>query len=150
MLKETLTEIFERDLKRLITELNLYKDENNLWKIQAGISNAAGNLTLHLLGNLNYYIGAALGHTGYVRYRDDEFALKNIPRADLITNIENCILIVKHTLQLLPEAAIEKDFPVAVFNEPRSTAFILVHLATHVSYHLGQVNYHRRLLDQAI
>lgn len=147
MLKETLTELFERDLKKLITEINLYKDENNLWKVQHGISNSAGNLTLHLLGNLNHFIGATLGHTGYVRYRDDEFKLKNIPRADLVTNIDNCILIVKTTLNKLPAEDLEKDFPQEVFGKVQTTIFMLLHLSTHLSYHLGQINYHRRLLD---
>src|SRR5580765_4676289 len=110
MLKETLTEIFERDLQKLIAEINLYKDENNLWLVKEGISNSAGNLCLHLAGNLNHFIGATLGNTGYVRHRDDEFSLKNIPRQDLLMNIDNCILIVHSTLQKLTDADLEKDF----------------------------------------
>jgi len=148
MLKETLTEIFERDLQKLATEINLYKDEDKLWLVKEGISNSAGNLCLHLLGNLNHFIGATLGHTGYVRYREDEFSLKNIPRQDLITNIENCKLIVKGSLTNLPEPEMQKDFPLNVFGKITSTEFMLVHLAAHLSYHLGQINYHRRLLDQ--
>ncbi len=148
MLKETLSLLFERDLKKLLTEINLYKDEVNLWIIKEGISNSAGNLCLHLLGNLNHFIGATLGHTGYVRYRDDEFRLKNILRQDLAINIENCILILKKTLKDLPEEALGKDFPLEVFGKKDETQFILVHLATHLNYHLGQINYHRRLVDQ--
>lgn len=147
MLKETLSQIFERDLNRLLTEINLYKDEDKLWVVKEGTSNSAGNLCLHLLGNLNHFIGATLGHTGYVRYRDDEFSLKHIPRQDLSINIGNCILIVKNTLKDLPEEDLEKDFPLEVFGKKDSTEFILVHLATHLTYHLGQINYHRRLLD---
>ncbi len=147
MLKETLSEIFERDLQKLIIEINLYKDENNLWLIKEGISNSAGNLCLHLVGNLNHFIGATLGHTGYVRHRDDEFSLKNILRQDLLINIENCILIIKDTLNKLPAEDLEKDFPLEVFNRTVKTGFMLVHLAAHLSYHLGQINYHRRLLE---
>ena len=147
MLKETLMEIFERDLNKLVTEINLYRDENNLWVIKEGIGNSAGNLSLHLLGNLNHFIGATLGHTGYVRHRDDEFSLKNIPRQDIILNIGNCILTVKDTLgKLIPED-FEKDFPLEVFGKKMKTGFMLVHLSTHLAYHLGQINYHRRLLD---
>jgi Protein of unknown function (DUF1572) len=146
MLKESLIEIFERDLNRLITEINLYRDENNLWLVKDGISNSAGNLTLHLLGNLNYYIGAVLGHTGYIRHREDEFALKKILRADLITNIENCIVIVKNALNKLSPEDLKKDFPVEVKDKISTTDFILIHLTTHLTYHLGQINYHRRLL----
>ena len=147
MLKETLIGIFERDLHKLITEINLYSDENNLWVIKQGISNSAGNLCLHLVGNLNHFIGATLGNTGYIRYRDDEFTLKNILRQDLIINIENCILIVKNTLTKLPEEEMEKDFPIEVFGRTVKTEFMLIHLTTHLTYHLGQINYHRRLLD---
>ena len=147
MLKETLSEIFERDLQKLITEISLYKDEDNLWLIKEGISNSAGNLCLHLVGNLNHFIGATLGQTGYVRHRDDEFSLKNIPRQDLIINIENCILIVKNIMKKLPDEEMEKDFPLEIFGRKVKTEFMLIHLTTHLAYHLGQINYHRRLLD---
>ena len=148
MLKKILPDIFERDLRKLIDEIDLYKDEDNLWKIAPGISNSAGNLCLHIIGNLSHFIGATLGHTGYVRHRDDEFALKNIPRQDLVTNIENTILIVKKTFAELKEEEFEKDFPLQVFGRPEKTDFMLVHLAAHLNYHLGQINYHRRMIDQ--
>lgn len=148
MLQATLIEIYERDLNRLNEEINLYAQEENLWEIKAGISNSAGNLCLHLLGNLNHFIGATLGHTGYVRHRDDEFNLKNIPRQDLVTNIGNCSLVVKETLSKLTAEDFEKDFPLQLNGRTLSTTHMLVHLAAHLSYHLGQINYHRRLIDQ--
>lgn len=147
MLTETLTQLFERDLKRLANEISLYKDESHIWTVQKDISNSAGNLCLHLLGNLNHFIGATLGHTGYVRHRDDEFSLKNIPRQDLLLNISNCLIIVTETLQKLPEKDLAADFPIEVFGKKDSTEYMLIHLATHLSYHLGQINYHRRLVD---
>lgn len=147
MLTETLIRFFERDLQKLATEIGLYKDEDRIWLVSPGISNSAGNLCLHLVGNLNHFIGATLGHTGYVRYRDDEFSLKNIPRQDLLINIKNTRLIVKEVLSNLPEADLQKDFPLEIFGKKDSTEFILIHLATHLTYHLGQINYHRRLLD---
>ena len=147
MLKEALIKIFERDLQKLRTEINLYKDESNLWLIKEGISNSAGNLCLHLLGNLNHFIGAILGNTGYIRHRENEFKLKNIPRQELLLNIDNCIFIVKKSLQHLPEEDLEKDFPIQVFDRTDKTDFMLLHLAAHLDYHLGQINYHRRLLD---
>ncbi|MBL7702057.1 MAG: DinB family protein [Ferruginibacter sp.] len=148
MVTVTLTELFERDLQRLKKEIELYKDEDNLWIVKEGINNTAGNLCLHLLGNLNYYIGATLGNTGYIRHRDDEFSLKNIPRQDLVLNIENCRLIIKSSLDKLEEQDLEKEFPVQVFEHKVTTLFMLMHLTTHLTYHLGQINYHRRLLDQ--
>jgi hypothetical protein len=147
MVTDTLTELFERDLRRLKNEIELYKDEDNLWVVKEGISNTAGNLCLHIIGNLNHFIGAILGHTGYVRYRDDEFNLKNILRQDIITNLDNCILIVNETLKKLTTDDLEKDFPLEKHGTIVSTEHMLIHLYGHLSYHLGQINYHRRLLD---
>jgi uncharacterized damage-inducible protein DinB len=147
MITDALIELFERDLQKLKTEIELYKDEDNLWLVKEGISNSAGNLCLHLIGNLSHFIGATLGNTGYVRHREDEFSLKNIPRQDLITNIENCRLIVKTTLVKLTVTDLEKEFPQQVFDKKVSTEMMLMHLTTHLTYHLGQINYHRRLLD---
>lgn len=147
MITDTLITLFERDLQKLKTEIELYKDEDYLWFIKKGIDNSAGNLCLHLIGNLSHFIGATLGNTGYVRHREDEFSLKNIPRQDLITNIENCRLIVKNTLVKLRAADLEKEFPQNVFDKSINTEMMLMHLATHLTYHLGQINYHRRLLD---
>ena len=147
MLKDTLIELFDRDLQKLKIEINLYKDENNLWIVKEGISNSAGNLCLHLVGNLNHFIGAALGQSGYVRHRDDEFALRNIIRDDLLLNIENCILVLNATFSKLTEADLEKDFPFEKHGTVVTTMHMLLHLFGHLSYHLGQINYHRRLLD---
>src|ERR1700690_4209536 len=96
-----ITSLFERDINKLIEEINLYKNENDLWKIKEGISNSAGNLTLHLIGNLNYFIGATLGNTGYVRERDKEFSLKNIPRVQLVEDLKKANEVIKNTLPLL-------------------------------------------------
>lgn len=142
----TLIEIFDRDLNKLITEINLYKDEERLWIIKDGIGNSAGNLCLHLIGNLNHFIGAILGNTGYVREREKEFSLKNIPRKELIQSIENTITVIKESLSKLTATDFEKLFPLEVFGKPLTTGFMLLHLTTHLAYHLGQINYHRRLL----
>ena len=147
MMTDTLIELFERDLQKLKNEIELYKAEENLWIVKEGIANSAGNLCLHLVGNLNHFIGATLGNTGYVRHREDEFSLKNIPRQNLVTNIENCVLIVKTTLQKLTSDDLEKEFPQKVFEKSINTEMMLMHLTTHLTYHLGQINYHRRLLD---
>jgi len=147
MIKESLIEIFERDLNKLITEINAYKEEHSLWLIKEGISNSAGNLCLHLIGNLNHFIGAVLGNSGYVREREKEFTLQNIPRKELVNSVEKTITVVKNSLANLPEAEMEKNFPIEVFGKPLTTGFLLIHLTTHLTYHLGQINYHRRLLD---
>lgn len=147
MLANELASILTRDLKKFREEISAYRDEDKLWLTPQGISNPPGNLCLHILGNLNHFIGATLGHTGYVRHRDDEFALKNIPRQDLLTNLDNTALIVSDTLSKLSDDDLEKEYPLEFLGERHSTRFMLAQLAGHLNYHLGQVNYHRRLLD---
>ena len=142
-----ITSLFERDLNKLAEEINLYKNEEDLWKIKDGISNSGGNLTLHLIGNLNHFIGAILGNTGYIRERDKEFSLKNIPRAELVEDIKRTNEVIKNTLLHLSEEELKKDFPVPINDKTSSTSFILLHLLAHLNYHLGQVNYHRRLIS---
>jgi len=146
-LQTTLYRLFERDLTRLKVELNLYSDEQIIWQTTGQISNTAGNLTLHLLGNLNTYIGAVLGGTDYVRDRPAEFSLKNIPRESLLEQIDALLIILKTPLSELPDTVLEEEYPLLVFEEKTSTEYFLVHLTTHLAYHLGQINYHRRLLD---
>lgn len=147
MLTAVLAGIFERDINKLKNEILQYKTEENLWIVENNIANSAGNLCLHLIGNLNTYIGKELGNTGYVRDRPLEFSAKHVPRHELIDKIDDVAAIVAETMQHVSEDTLAKEYPVVVFQEPSSTEFMLIHLATHLSYHLGQINYHRRLLD---
>ncbi|WP_293906465.1 DUF1572 family protein [Sphingobacterium sp. UBA5670] len=148
MLIQTLKSLFHRDLKKLRDEISLYRQEENMWIIENCISNSAGNLCLHLIGNLQTYIGAEIGKTGYIRDRAAEFSLKDIPRSILLDKIDDTIAVVTKALDLLSEDQLEEIYPILVFEEKTTTAYFLVHLTTHLTYHLGQINYHRRLLDQ--
>ncbi|MET0462747.1 MAG: DUF1572 family protein [Chitinophagaceae bacterium] len=147
MLTEILSQLFTRDLNKLKAEILAYRNENKIWIIDKEIKNSAGNLCLHLIGNLNTYIGAQMGNSGYQRDRESEFSLKDIPVQQLVKMIEETIVTIQSSLERLPASALAAQHPFAVFEHKTSTEFLLVHLATHLSYHLGQVNYHRRLLD---
>jgi uncharacterized damage-inducible protein DinB len=147
MIIKILQELFTRDLLKLKVEINLYQNEENLWLVAPGIANSGGNLCLHLLGNLNAYIGAEIGKTGYIRDRPLEFSQKNTPKEELIARIEATIPIVHDALESLIEFDLEQEYPLLVFAERRTYAFFLTHLATHLAYHIGQINYHRRLLE---
>lgn len=147
MLIDTLIQLFERDLNRLINEIGLYKEEATIWKIEKGISNSAGNLTLHLIGNLNTYIGKELGGTGYVRNRELEFSTKFIKRDFLLEQLNATLGMVKTTLSGLSNDDLMQEYPILVFTEKTTTEYLLVHLTTHLAYHLGQINYHRRLIE---
>jgi len=147
MLTDTLKILFNRDLNKLKGEIQLYRSEAMLWHIEKEIANSAGNLCLHLIGNLNTYIGAELGKICYTRNRELEFSLKDIPKDELIKRIEETIAVVNESLDQLTEDQLKSEYPLLVFKEKTSTEYFLVHLVTHLGYHLGQINYHRRLLD---
>ncbi|MBW4362255.1 DUF1572 family protein [Flavobacterium taihuense] len=145
---ETIRTLFNRDLNRLKIEIESYQNESKIWHIEKSISNSAGNLCLHLIGNLNTYIGAQIGNTNYLRNRELEFSNKNVPKALLLAQIETTIQIINDSLTLLADEDLKKEYPILVFETKTSTEFLLIHLTTHLAYHLGQINYHRRLLDR--
>ncbi len=148
MLIDILKTLFKRDLNKLKTEIAAYEKVENIWLVDKNITNSAGNLCLHLVGNLNHFIGTILGETGYVRQRELEFSLKNIPSATLIQQVEETADMIVKVLSELTEADLTKDYPIIVFKDSISTGLFLTHLTTHLTYHTGQINYHRRLLDE--
>lgn len=148
MLKETFIFLYERDLQKVIDEIELYKSDDDLWKMENEIPNSAGNLALHLIGNINHYFGANLGNTDYKRERELEFSDKNISREQIVENLENATEVVKTTLQNLPEERFEEIYSEEFGGEKRKTFSVVVHLLSHLNYHLGQINYHRRLLSK--
>ncbi|WP_158978454.1 DUF1572 family protein [Cellulophaga sp. L1A9] len=145
---ETLKVLFKRDLLKLKSEIESYKEEASLWKVDKNITNSAGNLCLHIVGNLNAFIGVPFGETKYKRDRPAEFSLNNVSRSVLIKQIDSTILVVEKSLATIKEADLENDSPIVLSRE-KSTAidYYLTHLVTHLFYHLGQVNYHRRFFE---
>ncbi|WP_300688537.1 DinB family protein [Chryseobacterium sp.] len=147
MITESLKSLYNRDLNKLKTEIEAYQNEENLWKTDKNIANSAGNLCLHLVGNLNHFIGTHLGNTGYVRHRELEFSLKAVPRKELIEKIRATTVVIETALSQLSEDDLKKEYPLVVFEDTMTTDYFLIHLIAHLDYHLGQINYHRRLLD---
>ncbi|AUC86332.1 DinB superfamily protein [Polaribacter sp. ALD11] len=145
---KSLITFLERDLNKLITEIELYKNEANIWRLEKNISNSAGNLTLHLIGNLHTFIGKEIGQTNYIRNRELEFSQKNVPRQTLINRINETIEMVNKSLISVTDKELNEDYPVLKFSKVESTEYLLIHLTIHLTYHLGQINYHRRLLDK--
>lgn len=147
MIVNSIKSIFIRDLSKLKGEIESYPNENSIWEIRSDINNSAGNLTLHLIGNLNTYIGAELNKTGYIRNRELEFTRKNVPRVQLIQSIEATISVIENVLDQLSVTDLKKEYPTLIWEKKTSTEYVLIHLTTHLAYHLGQINYHRRLLN---
>jgi uncharacterized damage-inducible protein DinB len=147
MLRKVLAELYERDLDKLKTEIQSYANEEDLWKLADGISNSGGSLCLHLTGNLKHFFGAVLGNTGFERDRDSEFANKDVSRTEMIADIDVTKNVVLSTIAGLTEEDLDKVYPIEVFGKPMTTGFFITHLATHFNYHLGQINYHRRIVS---
>jgi uncharacterized damage-inducible protein DinB len=146
MLNELVT-LFDRDLDRLLQELNLFRDEAHLWQTTGTIKNAAGNLCLHLVGNLNNFIGKNLGNLPYTRDRDAEFSRRGVPKQNLVEMVEETKHRVHASLTSLPKEQLDKTYVENVLGYEMTTGFFLLHLAAHLSYHLGQINYIRRALE---
>jgi uncharacterized damage-inducible protein DinB len=142
-----LNNLFCRDLRLLKEEILKYKNAQNLWKTNKNIANSGGNLCLHLIGNLQHFIGAQLGDTGYVRDRNMEFSEKDVSLEKLSIMIDEVIDMISHTLSKIKELKLKEIYPIEVFGKPMTIGYFLMHLSGHLRYHLGQINYHRRLLD---
>jgi uncharacterized damage-inducible protein DinB len=146
MLATMIAGVFTRDLKALRRELEAYGDERDLWAMPKGVSNSAGNLAMHLTGNLRAFIGSQLGGTGYVRDRDAEFNRRDVPRTELLAQLDEALTAVAQTMPKLSDADLAKPFPMPIGGATVTTSDFLIHLATHLTYHLGQIDYHRRVV----
>lgn len=142
----TYKKYYSAALDACVKEIEQYKNEEDLWKIIPGTLNSGGNLALHLIGNLKYFFGTVLGNTGYVRNRDAEFALKNIPAQQVIAQLKEAKDVVLQVLENLTISDFEKDYPTNVQNIEGSIGNMILRLVTHLNYHLGQINYHRRII----
>ncbi len=142
-----LSTLFDRDLQRLHNEIAAFRQEAHLWQTSGHVPNPAGNLALHLVGNLSAYIGDQIGHRPYVRDRPAEFAARDVPQQELLRRIGHTREVVLASLQALPAADLALPYPEEVLGYKMTTGFFLVHLLAHLSYHLGQINYLRRTLE---
>jgi hypothetical protein len=133
-----------RDLDGFIAELRAYPDEASVWALPPGFLNSGGTLAMHAAGNLRHFIGTVLGETSYVRDRDREFAARGVPRAELIAELEAARADVDGILRVLDPERVDEVFPIRIGGEQLGTSRVLVHLATHLAWHLGQIDYHRR------
>lgn len=147
MLNSVLANFYERDIRKLIEEVNLFKNEEDLWRTQGSVTNSSGNLVLHIIGGLNYLIGTTLGQTGYIRDRDQEFIRKGVERKELVAQLEALIPMINKTVNALTQEDMDAEYPI-FFDKPHtSTYYVLVQLLLHLNYHLGQVNYLRRIFE---
>jgi len=138
--------LLRRDLDAFKAEIAALPDEAALWHKPAGIPNAAGNLALHVSGNLQHFIGGILGGNGYVRNREQEFAQRSGERAGILQELARARSAVESVLPGLGAEALAKDFPVAIDGVHLPTGVFLMRMTVHLAYHLGQVNFLRRMM----
>lgn len=146
MLKDLLV-ILLRDLDTLGREIELYPTDEAVWTDVKGLPNSGGTLVLHLVGNLRHFIGAALGETGYLRDREAEFSTRGISRDELAGLVATAREDVVRVVGGLSPDVLSTTFPVQLGGRAFGTRIFLLHLATHLSYHLGQIDYHRRVVS---
>lgn len=138
--------VLTRDLRALRREVEAYPSDADLWRAAPGVTNPGGTLALHLAGNLQHFVGHVLGGSGYVRQRDAEFSRRDVPRAEVLAEIDRALAAVAAGLAGVPEDRLDAEFPEPMGKHRLTTAQALLHLVTHCAYHLGQVDYHRRLI----
>ncbi len=141
--------LYTRELGKLKLEITAYGQDDDMWIVLPGTINSGGNLVQHLIGNLRTYIGLALGQVPYIRDRDAEFGKRLFTQARLLAEIDVLLPVLESTISELSDADLQKDYPrdVLVMFPEQSVSMILMHLLTHLSYHLGQINYHRRVVN---
>ncbi len=135
-----------RDLTSVTDQVEAYPDDGSLWADAPGIANTGGTLALHIAGNLHHFIGTVLGSATYVRNRDAEFNARGASRAEIVKALKAAQHDVATSLENLPEDALAEDFPEQIGGAALSTEQALLHFAAHLTYHLGQIDYHRRFV----
>lgn len=143
-----LTSLLLRDLASLQKEIAAYPDDDSLWVTLPGTGNSGGNLALHVAGNLRHFIGALMGNSGYVRERELEFSTKSLSRIQVNEILDACEKEIRLALSKCDDSILLTDFPAEIKGTDRQTGAVLMHLLAHLNYHLGQVNYHRRIVGQ--
>lgn len=144
MLPEIINTIVTRELRAVRRALEAYPDDASVWRDIPGLPNSGGTLALHIAGNVQHFFGAILAGDGYKRDRDAEFARRDVPREELLAGIDAAIESVERTCTRIDESALDEPYPQQIANRSVPRGVYLAHLASHLAYHLGQLDYHRR------
>lgn len=139
-------QLLQRELAAVRRTVVAYPDEKSLWVELKGLPNSGGTLALHLAGNLQHYFGARLGNTGYVRDRDAEFSRRHVPRAELLAGLDAGAKAIDAGLGAISTERWHAEYPEIVGGQKMSTELWSTSLVSHLAYHLGQMDYHRRVV----
>jgi hypothetical protein len=141
--------LFSRDLTRLGQQIEAFPNDETLWETLPGVLNPAGNLALHIEGNLLEFVGRQLGKLPYKRNRELEFSLRGMSRHEIGTRIARLRESIPAVIQDLSAEQMEMEYPEVVLEVATTTRQFLIHLYGHLNWHLGQIDYLRRILITA-
>jgi hypothetical protein len=147
-IQSELAALYRRDLAKVIQQLESFPDGPALWQLAPGVTNSAGNLALHLEGNLREFVGRVLGDVAYQRRREQEFAAKGVPVNELLARMEGVAELIPRVVASLSDQKMAAPYPSQVVGGYASTQQFLLHLLGHLNYHLGQIDYLRRFLTR--
>lgn len=143
-----LASLFRRDLTRLNQQIDAFPNNDALWQTVPGVLNAAGNLALHIEGNLREFVGRQLGNLPYQRNRELEFSARYLSRDELSVRLAELSQSIPAVIANLSEGQMAREYPEVGLEAPMTTREFLIHLYGHLNWHLGQVDYLRRILNQ--
>ncbi|MBB5621726.1 putative damage-inducible protein DinB [Pedobacter cryoconitis] len=143
---EFYTQLYKRDIVRVTEELKKYPDDQSLWEVLPGTANSGGNLLQHLIGNLKTFIGNPFGQLDYERNRDAEFNDRLFTKEELIVEFDQLSTVIGDAISTVTAQGLNAAYPaeIKLVNEEQTVEYVLIHLLAHLSYHTGQINYHRR------
>jgi uncharacterized damage-inducible protein DinB len=144
LLKHSLIAELE-ELRDAVRQLAEPLSEADVWRKPIDPGNSVGHLILHLTGNLNHFVGAQLGQTGYVREREREFTESQPPsKAAALANLDAAVATFRRVVERLSAEQLAAPHPHAAFG---TVTKALVHLVAHFALHRGQMSYLTRLLS---
>jgi len=144
-IQQSIAALLQRDLAGFEREIALFPDDEMLWRTMPGMLNSAGNLALHVAGNLQHFVGAVLGGSAYVRDEDGEFSRRSGSKGEIVEQLQKAAVAVRIVVPNLSDEILQRDFPeVLIPNRRIQTLRFLLHLSAHASFHLGQAGYLRR------
>ena len=144
-LNQTIGEGFARRYEELaakVNELSAPLSDEQFWTKPFAFGNSFGHLVLHLTGNLNYYIGAEIAGTGYVRDRDREFTEAARPtKKEVMRRFDDAVAIVLRTARAQMEADWAKAYTAMREEDVDNRFNIFLRCASHLHHHVGQMVY---------
>ncbi len=141
---------YYQEIADKITELVEPLSDDQLWTRPYSYGNSIGHLLLHLTGNLSYYIGTEIAHTGYVRNRPLEFNdPSRKPKQVVLKDFQQAIAMVRASLSQQQADTWSAAYTAKGMEQAGTRLYAFVNCAAHLSHHRGQIIYLCKQLEKA-